>query len=257
MRFPDPSWLRTAIARSSCGLQSTIFLLLALLLPSAAAAQDTSPDVQPLSPQNVPQDPLRIAINSAVQKGMQEPKQNPAATPATQNAPGNAAATNSPGAAPNAEPSPSAQQNTASAPPNAPASAKTAPNASQPAAAPAGSIPPLINAGIQAMVSSIASLDNAGNKWGGHKDTAVKLIDQALQVCGQTASPDAGGKKSSSTGDTAAMEAAFAQLTTAQNDFKNAKNAWGGRRDQALALITQAVNELQAGIDYAKSHNTY
>jgi hypothetical protein len=47
------------------------------------------------------------------------------------------------------------------------------------------------------------------------------------------------------------------QLTAAQDDFQNAKNPWSGRRDQALALVKQALSEVQAGIDYAKSHNTY
>ena len=107
------------------------------------------------------------------------------------------------------------------------------------------------------MVSSEASLEKAGNKWGGHKQAAIKLIDQALEVCGQTVTSDSGEVKSTPADESPAMQAALTQLTQAQDDFQNAKNAWSGRRDQALALVKQAVSEVQAGIDYAKSHNTY
>ena len=107
------------------------------------------------------------------------------------------------------------------------------------------------------MLNATASLEKAGNKWGGHKDTAIKLIDQALQVCGQAQTSGNGEVKSAPADQSPAMQAGLTQLTAAQDDFQNAKNPWGGRRDQALALIKQAVSEVQAGIDYAKSHNTY
>jgi hypothetical protein len=252
--------------------------------PNAAAAQDAAPDTDPevvgISRQNLPQDPLRIAINNAVQKGMQEAKLNPAATQAMQNATGNAAqnATQTtvqnaaPNAASNLAPNTSMPQNTSpntaqSGSPNTNSSSNTTPNATPntnrapnprpPAAAPAGPIPPAINAGIEAMVSSKASLENAGNKWGGHKDKAIKLIDQALEACGQTPTPDNGGGKPSPADETPAMQAGLTQLTAAQKHFMSAKNAWGGRRDQALAVINQALTEVQAGIDFAKNHNTY
>jgi hypothetical protein len=126
-----------------------------------------------------------------------------------------------------------------------------------PAGAAPGPIPPAINAGIKAMVSAKASLLIAGNKWGGHKEPAIKLIDQALKACGQTATPDNTGTKPNPAGDTAAMEAALKQLTAAQNHFTSDVNPWGGRRDQAKALISQALSDVQAGIAFAKSHNTY
>jgi hypothetical protein len=131
-------------------------------------------------------------------------------------------------------------------------SAKQQTNPSRPAAAPTGPIPPAINAGIAALVSSKTSLENSGNKWGGHKDKAIKLIDQALAACGQTPTADSGGTKSNPADGTAAMQAALTQLTTAQKSFTNAKNPWGGRRDQALALINQALTEVQASIDFSK-----
>ncbi len=107
------------------------------------------------------------------------------------------------------------------------------------------------------MLSARASLEKAGNKWGGHRQTAIKLIDQALQACGQTETPDNEEVKSTPADESPAMQAALTQLTNAQADFQNAKNPWDGRRDQALALVKQALSEVQAGIDYAKSHNTY
>jgi hypothetical protein len=128
--------------------------------------------------------------------------------------------------------------------------------AAGPAAAPTGPTPPAINAGIKAMVSSRASLELAGNKWGGHKEPAIKLIDQALTACGQTAPAGNAGTKSNPAGETKAMEAALTQLTTAQKDFTNAKNPWGECRDKAKTLITQALSEVQAGIAFANSHNT-
>ena len=127
----------------------------------------------------------------------------------------------------------------------------TTPNANLPpkpnrhVAAPAGAVPPAIQAGITAMLSAKTSLQQAGDKWGGHRIKAIALIDKALAACGQTQTPGKGEMKSGATDNAAAMQTATTQLTTAQNDFKKAKNAWGGRRDQALPFITQALQELQ------------
>lgn len=141
---------------------------------------------------------------------------------------------------------------TPSTPPNStPPASNTKPNAKlqprpkQPAAAPAGAVPPMLQAGITAMLSAKTTLEAAGDKWGGHRIKAIKLIDQALNACGQTQTPGKGEMKSGPTDDTAAMQTATADLTKAQKDFQNAKNTWGGRRDQALPFITQALQELQ------------
>lgn len=127
----------------------------------------------------------------------------------------------------------------------------TTPNANQqpkpnrPAAAPAGTIPPAFQAGIKAMLNAKANLEKAGDKWGGHRIKAIALIDKALDACGQTQTKGHGEMKSGPTDDMTLIQSAITQLTTAQNDFKNAKNPWGGRRDTALPLITQALNELK------------
>lgn len=135
----------------------------------------------------------------------------------------------------------SGTQNTQNGTPNV----NQQPNPKHPAQAPAGTVPPEIQAGITALVSAKASLVKAGDKWGGHRVKAIGLIDKALKACGQPQTHVKGEMTSGSTDDAASMQAGTTELTTAQKDFTNSKNTWGGRRDQALALINQALQELQ------------
>ena len=150
------------------------------------------------------------------------------------------------GTTPNTTPS-----TTQSGTPNSNTPSNTTPNANQqprpkqPRAAPTGAIPPAINAGIKAMVNAKANLEKAGDKWGGHRVKAIKLIDQALDACGQTQTPGKGEMKSGTTDETSLMTTATTQLTNAQKDFTNAKNPYGGCKGKALPLITQALQELQ------------
>jgi hypothetical protein len=251
--------------------------------PNAAAAQGAAPAaaqnaaqnavqdtviVEPLLKQNLPQDPLRVAIQNAVQKGIKDTMADPAGNAAANKAliqaaaiTGNAGQIKVPNAAtnvvPNAGSTAAVKQSVSPSAAQQPPAVNRAPNPGQPAVAPTGPIPPAINAGIQALVSAKASLEASGNKWGGHKQTAIKAIDQALTACGQTPTPDSGGTQSSAAGATPAMEAALTQLTAAQKHFMSATNAWGGRRDQAKPLIDQALSEVNAAIAFAKSHNTY
>lgn len=230
--------------------------------PNAAApqdaTQDSAPAVGPLQRKNLIQVPLQVAIQNEIRTDIQEAKAHSAATQATQNAAGNAAQNTPPNSAQD-----TSAKTAQTGSPNAnlsssgPPDVNKAPNPSDSTAAPTGSIPPRIQDGITTMLSARASLEKAGNKWGGHRQTAIKLIDQALQACGQTETPDNEEVKSTPADESPAMQAALTQLTNAQADFQNAKNPWDGRRDQALALVKQALSEVQAGIDYAKSHNTY
>lgn len=147
-------------------------------------------------------------------------------------------------------------QQTATTPNSNPASnpkpnANPAPSPTRPAAAPAEAVPPALQAGITAMLSAKTSLQTAGDKWGGHRIKAIKLIDQALGACGQTQTLGKGEMKSGPTDNTPAMQTATAELTKAKNDFQNAKNPWGGRRDQALPFLTQALQELQLAASVA------
>jgi len=120
------------------------------------------------------------------------------------------------------------------------------PNPKHPAAAPAGTVPPELTPGIASLVSAKASLEKAGDKWGGHRVKAIALIDKALKTCGQTGTHTAGEMKSGSTDDAAALQTGTTELTNAQTVFKNAKNKWGGRTAQVATLIGQALTELQA-----------
>ena len=114
-----------------------------------------------------------------------------------------------------------------------------------------GPMEPEIQAGITALVSAKASLVKAGDKWGGHRVKAIGLIDKALKACGQPQTHVKGEMTSGSTDDAASLQAGTTELTTAQKDFTNSKNTWGGRRDQALALINQALQELQLATNAA------
>jgi hypothetical protein len=49
------------------------------------------------------------------------------------------------------------------------------------------------------MLNAKTNLQKAGNKWGGHRIKAIKLIDQALGACGQTQTPTKGEMQSGST----------------------------------------------------------
>jgi hypothetical protein len=233
-------------------------LILACVGAAQDSTQDTAPAIDPLQHQNLVQVPLQTATQEAIQKAMQDAKAHPAATQAMPGAGGNAAQNSPPNSAQDTSAN-TAQTGSADANPSSSgaADASSAPSPGQSSSAPTGSIPPRIMDGITTMLSARASLEKAGSKWGGHKQTAIKLIDQALAALGQTQPPDNGEVKSTPADESPAMQAALTQLTAAQTDFQNAKNPWAGRRDQALALVKQALSEVQAGIDYSKSHNTY
>jgi hypothetical protein len=227
--------------------------------PNAATAEneaaDTGSDVVQLRPQDLPQSPLRVGINNAIQQGMQGAKPNPAATLTLHTVAGNSAQIAVPSAestsaagAQNAAANvaPSAKQNRAasalqSAAPNTQAAAAT----TQP--------PPQYRLAITAMQTAMGDLNKAGNKWGGHKATAVNAINQALTTCGGSANQP-GAANSAAADPSSAMQDAITQLTSAKNHLGKATNDWGGRREKAISAIDQALSELQAGVDYAKSH---
>jgi len=116
--------------------------------------------------------------------------------------------------------------------------------------------PPAIANGIAMLQDAKANLQNAGDKWGPHRENAIEYIDQALDVCGVTQTPGNGELKSGSWANLTLLQTAITQVTTAQKNFKNAKSTWGGRRDKALPFITQALQELQLAISLAPGLNT-
>lgn len=229
---------------------------------NAATAQteavDTGSDVVELSPKDLPQTPLRAGIHNAIQQGMQGAKPNPAATLTLHTVAGNSAkvpvpSTESTSAAgtqqtAGANAAQSTKQNTAAntnAVQNSAANSQVGAATTQP--------PPQYRLAITAMQTAIGDLNKAGNKWGGHKGTAVSAINQALTTCGGSASQP-GAANSAAADPSSAMQDAITQLTSAKNHLGKAANDWGGRREKAITAIDQALSELQAGVDYAKSH---
>jgi hypothetical protein len=120
-------------------------------------------------------------------------------------------------------------------------------NATHPAKTPRANltVPAEFQPGIAAMTAAKTALEGAGSAWGGHRVKAIHLIDQALTACGQhSATP--GEMKSGGADVEAALQTGITQLTSAQNDFSQSTNAWGGRRDKAINFMNQALQELQA-----------
>ena len=50
------------------------------------------------------------------------------------------------------------------------------------------------------------------------------------------------------------MQNALASLQYAQNELQQAEPNKGGHRERALRLITQALENIQAGMDFAAAH---
>ena len=117
--------------------------------------------------------------------------------------------------------------------------------------------PPMIADGIAMLQDARQNLQVAGTAWGPHLTNALSYIDQALGACGVAPPPPpAGGSNTGSWANTTLMTTGIQQVTQAQTDFKNETDPWGGRRDQALPFITQALQELQAANSLAPGLNT-
>lgn len=235
--------------------------------PNVAAIQNAPQAVKTgttaISPQDLPENPLRTAINNAIQKAKQEGLLRPvAAQISTRNIATGAVSGTPPntGTTPGANAAAAAMPNAAADAAefiqrNAPTNAMRATNPNLREPANSIQVPADLQRGITAMQDAISNLAKAGLKWGGHKQRAARFINQALAACGQ---PVVHPVEAESSGDeSTAMAAAYAQIARAKNDFDNAGDDWGGRRDKARSSIDQALQELQLGIDFAKNHNTY
>lgn len=56
------------------------------------------------------------------------------------------------------------------------------------------------------------------------------------------------------TGGQPHMNAALAELRAARSELEAATEGKGGHRERAIALVDEAIVEVQAGIDFASSH---
>jgi hypothetical protein len=160
---------------------------------------------------------------------------------------------------PNAEQNTSPNQPPSSVPnqppntvPNQPPNMPNA-NANQPTrVARALTVPFEFQPGIAALNLAKNALEQAGDKWGGHRVKAIHLIDLAFLACGQRAQKP-GEMKSGATDNPQALQTGITELTNAKALFSKSQNAWGGRRDKAIGFMTQALQELQAASAFVQN----
>ena len=113
------------------------------------------------------------------------------------------------------------------------------------------------SAGIASLLSAKSALANSGNRWGGHKQTAVRMIDRAIAACGQNQIASPPERQSPPANEQSAMQDGITQLNSAKSVFEQTANGGSACSTTAIPLINQALQELQAGVDFAKSHNNY
>ena len=112
-------------------------------------------------------------------------------------------------------------------------------------------------AGIGQLRIAKGYLEKAGDKWGGYRVKGIASIDQTFKALG--ASPESTPKEmqSGNVDEPGMMNSGISSLQAARADIAGVGNDWGGRKEKAIALIDQALNDLQTGISWAKEHKTY
>jgi len=121
----------------------------------------------------------------------------------------------------------------------------------------ARTVPAEYQAGIGQLRVAKGYLEKAGDKWGGYRVKAIASIDQAFKALGVSADSTRGEMQSGPVDEPSMLNDGISSLQNAKADFDKAGNGWGGRKASAENLIDQALRDLQAGIDWAKAHNTY
>ena len=121
----------------------------------------------------------------------------------------------------------------------------------------AQNVPAEYQGGIAQLRIAKGYLEKAGNKWGGYRVRGIASIDRAFKALGVSPESTPGEMQSGDVDEPAMMDSGISSLQTAMADFAQAGNDWGGRKERALALIDQALNDLQTGINWAKDHKTY
>ena len=118
-------------------------------------------------------------------------------------------------------------------------------------------VPAEFQAAILQIHSAKSSLEKAGDKWCGHRVKAISLIDQTFRAVGQPSAPSQTEMDSGPKDEPRELESGVTALENAKGDFEKYDNEWGGRREKAMSLISQALGELQLGIECAKNQGTY
>ena len=134
------------------------------------------------------------------------------------------------------------------------------PNPKQPAAkttTATQNVPAEYQAGIAQLRVAKAYLEKAGDKWGGYRVKGIASIDHAFKALGVSPESTPNEMQSGNVDEPGMMNSGISSLQTARGDFAKAGDNWGGRKEKAVALIDQALSDLQTGINWAKEHKTY
>jgi len=118
-------------------------------------------------------------------------------------------------------------------------------------------VPAEYQAGIAQLRVAKGYLEKAGDKWGGYRVKGIASIDQALKALGVSPESTPQEMQSGNVDEPAMMNSGISALQAARADFAKAGNDWGGRKEKGVALIDQALKDLQTGITWAKEHKTY
>jgi hypothetical protein len=118
-------------------------------------------------------------------------------------------------------------------------------------------VPEEYQSGIAQLRVAKAYLEKAGDKWGGYRVKGIASIDRTFRVFGVSAESTPGEMQSGNTDEPSMMDSGISTLQTARADFANISDSWSGRKEKGIALIDQALQDLQTGIDWAKEHKTY
>ena len=121
----------------------------------------------------------------------------------------------------------------------------------------AQNVPAEYQAGIAQLRAAKGYLEKAGDKWGGHRVNAIAAIDKALTALGLTTESTPAEMQSGNVDEPNMLNQGISGLKAAKADFAKAGDNWGGRKAKGVALIDQALQELQQGIKWAKEHKTY
>jgi hypothetical protein len=118
-------------------------------------------------------------------------------------------------------------------------------------------VPAEYQAGIAQLRVAKGYLEKAGDKWGGYRVKGIASIDQAFKALGVSPESTPTEMQSGNVDEPGMMNSGIASLQTAKAELAKAGNNWGGRKERGIALINQALRDLQIGIDWAKQHKTY
>jgi len=136
--------------------------------------------------------------------------------------------------------------------------AQTAPTRQPGARTPAQqNVPAEYQEGIAQMRVAKGYLEKAGDKWGGYRVKGIAAIDRAFKVLGVSPESTPQEMESGNVDEPGMMNNGIASLQAALDEFAKAGSNWGGRKERGVALINQALQDLQTGIDWARQHNTY